>query len=445
MRSRQSRLIWILVAAIVFLLVVAVAAGVVYWLLQRQPTTAGDWQDPVVALVTDEIRPEWALYPLAGASEVETVDVAIASGHLETAYASLVFSLELTDAQRIGRLILLGSRFVEAEKPERAALCYQQIYDTAILSPRLNDPARADVLVAVGSGWATLGKENLALNAYDQVYMLAVQSPNLQMAHRRDLLADLGSAYRDLGDEAQAEAVQQKLQAWDQGVQLPPSAQPVELPELPAVTEPISSPDLGALEEVHRQAVYNLIQVLAEGQEPAPELVEAVAQALRDEDAAKLALYQQELAATSQPGKRINIHWHTIRWLTLKYRVAAVGFGLSLVPEWEAQVADIQSALSVAYEDLRFDYEDLVTALPSASLMGPGSYLARRQVILAGRLGQYPNYPAQQMASKLQDAVTELISAGSREQLYVDVAAGEGGLHFFLSPADQYGLLAPPP
>ena len=101
--------------------------------------------------------------------------------------------------------------------------------------------------------------------------------------------------------------------------------------------------------------------------------------------------------------------------------------------------------MSKAYEGLRFDYEDLVTALPNAALMGPGSYLARRQVILAGRLGQYPNYPAQQMASKLQDAVTELISAGAREQLYVDVAVEDEGLRFFLSPADQYGFRALPP
>ena len=445
MRSRRSKWIWILLAAVALLLIVAVVFGLVYVVLQRQPATAGGWQDPIAAIVADEIRPEWALYPLAGASEVETADVAIASSDLETAYATLVFSLELSDVQRIGRLTLLGNRFAEAEKPDRAALCYQQIYDTAILSSRLNDPARADALLAVGNGWVALGEDSQALNAYDQVYMLAVQSPNLQLAHRRDLLDVLEGAYHDLGDEEQAEAVRQKVKAWDQGAQPLPPVQPAELPELPAVTTPISSPEVGALEEMRRQAVYNLIQVLGEEQEPTPELVAAVAEALRAEDAAKLALYQQELAATSQPGKRINVDWHTIRWLAVKYQVAVLGFGLSLVPEWEAQAADIQSALSVAYEDLHFDYEDLVTALPEASLMGPGSYLARRQVILAGRLGQYPNYPAQQMASKLQDAVTELISSGSREQLYVDVGVGDETLYFYLSPADQYGLRAPPP
>ena len=152
MRSRRRRLVWVLLAAIALLLVVAVVAVVIYLVLQRQPAVAQGWQDPVAAIVPEEIRPGWALYPLAGASEVETVDVAISSGDLETAYAVLVFGLELTDAQRIGRLTLLAGRFAEAEQPERANRCYQQIYDLAILGPRLNDPARADALLAVGKG-----------------------------------------------------------------------------------------------------------------------------------------------------------------------------------------------------------------------------------------------------------------------------------------------------
>ena len=163
----------------------------------------------------------------------------------------------------------------------------------------------------------------------------------------------LEDAYRDLGDEEQAGAVRQQRQDWDDQSHAMPPALPAEVPELLTGTEPISSPEVGALEEARRQAVYALIQVLVEGQEPLPELVEGVANALKAEDAAKLALYEQELAATSQPGsKRINVDWHTIRWLTLKYQVAAQGFGLSLVPEWETQVADIQVCLEQSLRGL---------------------------------------------------------------------------------------------
>jgi tetratricopeptide (TPR) repeat protein len=445
MRLSQGRLIWILLAAAVVLLVVAVVAGVVYAILQRQQPVASAWQDPIAGIVPDETAAALAVYPLAGASELETIDVSLSSGELETAYAVLVFSMDLSDVQRIGRLTLLGGKFAEAEQAERAALCYQQIYDVALASPRLSDPLRADALLGSGAGWAGIGRKTEALMANDQVYLLAVQSPYLQMAQRRDLLSVLERAYRDLGDLEQAAACEQQIVNLDQQVNPQPPAIPVPLPDLPQGTEPVSSPEVGILEETRRQAAFALLQALPGEESPPSELVGNLAQALRAEDVAKLDLYQQQLEATSQSGKRINIHWHLIRWLVLKYQVAAKGFGVSLVPEWEAQLPEIQSALSKAYEGLYFDYEDLVTALPEASLIAPGSYLVRREVILAGRLGQYPNYPAEQMADKLQDAVAAMIAAGSREQLYLDVAVEDGGLRFYLSPADRYGQPAQSP
>jgi hypothetical protein len=130
-----------------------------------------------------------------------------------------------------------------------------------------------------------------------------------------------------------------------------------------------------------------------------------------------------------------------IRWLTLKYRVANLGFGLSIVPEWETQAAEIQSSLAKAYEDLLFDYEDLVAGAPDASMVAPGSYVGRRSAILAGRLGQYPNYPAEQMAGKLQEAGREMISAGLLSSLYADAAGSGERLRFFLNPAETYGQI----
>lgn len=438
MRSTQRRLVWILLAAAAILCFVALVSVALYLLLRQRPVETIGWQDPISGISPGEIAADLALYPLAGASELETVDAAIANGDLETAYAILVFGLDLADAQRIGRQIILGNRFVEAEQPDRASRSYQQISDLAVLSPGLTDPSRADALLASGRGWAQLGQEARALDAYDQVYVIAVQSPYLQMANRTDLLRVLKTAYLDLTEDERAEVCQQQILKLDRASQQPPAI-PARLPELPVGEEAVSTPEVGALEEARRQAAYALIQSMPEGTEPTPELVESLAQALRAEDEAKLALYLQELESTTQPGRRIDVLWELVRWLTLKYKVAAGGVGLSVVPEWEAGVADIQSALSKAYEDLFFDYEDLVTALPDASLMGPGSYMVRRQVNLAGRLGQYPNYPDQQMADKLRDAAMDLIAGGTGEGLFVDVIAEGEGLRFYLNPADRYG------
>jgi hypothetical protein len=284
-----------------------------------------------------------------------------------------------------------------------------------------------------------MGDQDRALEVYDQVYLIAAQSPYLQMANRRDLLVALEEAYEELGERSRAEASRAGIIELDQQTSPHPPVAPGRVPDLPQEDAAISTPEVGALEETRRQAAFALLQPLAEGGEaPAPAL-DALAQALRAEDAAKLALYRQELDSTTQSSKRIGVNWQLIYWLMLKYKIASQGFGLSLVPEWEAQVAEIQSDLSKAYEDLFFDYEDLVTALPEASLIGPGSYQVRRQVILDGRMGRYPNYPAQQLADKLQDAVAELIASGAMEQLYVDVGPGDGALYYFLSPAEEYG------
>jgi tetratricopeptide (TPR) repeat protein len=445
MRSFQGRWVWILLAAVVVLLLIAVVSVAIYLYLQQPRAVANGWQDPVAAIVPEEITAGLALYPIYGASDLDTIDEAIAIGDLETAYATLVFSLDLSDAQRIGRLLLLGRRFAETEKPDRANLAYQQIYDVAVLSPRLSDPARADALLGAGKGWAALDMDAEALKAYDQVYTVAVASPYLQMANRQELLAMLADAYRELGDEGRAQASADKLAELAEEPYVRPLPVPAEVPELAVGHEPVSSAEVAALESARREAAGAIVQMLLEGEQPAPEQVSDLAQALLAEDAAKLALYSQALEGTSQPGKRINVDWHLIRWLTLKYQVAAGGLGMSAVPEWESQVADIQSDVSKAYEALFFDYEDLVTALPDASLMGPGSYHVRRQVTLAGQLGQYPNYPAQQMAEKLRDAVDSLVATGSADRLVVDVVIEDGEARFALTPAAGEGQLPPSP
>ena len=104
MRSCRGRLVWILLAVVGLLLIVAVASVAVYLVLQRPPSTTVVWQDPILATLPDELAPDLALYPLAGAAELDTVDTALANLDLETAYATLVFGLDMSVSQRIGTL-----------------------------------------------------------------------------------------------------------------------------------------------------------------------------------------------------------------------------------------------------------------------------------------------------------------------------------------------------
>ena len=441
MRLDRRGLIWILLIAAALLLLIAVAAVVIYLALRQRPAaTASGWQDPITAVAPGKIALDLALYPLAGASEMETIDAAIDNNELHTAYAALLFNLDLRDEQRSGRLLQLGSRFSAAEEDGMARLTYQQVYDLALLSPEMNDPLRADALLSAGKAWAEMGQASEAGRAYDQVYIIAVRSPYLQIAYRRDLLTRLTTAYTGLDQADRASLCRQQLAALTPGSQSQPSSplsQAMELLATPLTS--ISSAEIGALEESRRQAAYSLLQAVAGGAEPPANLIDNLAQALKAEDQTKLAFYRQERDATTQPGKRVNVDWSQIDWLTLKYQVALRGFGLSIIPEWEQQAPEIQSELSKAYEALRFDYEDLVTSLPDAALMEPGRYGVRRMLTLAGRLGQYPNYPEQQITGKLQEAARNMIAAGMIEPLYIDVQSDKNGLGFFLSPADQYG------
>lgn len=438
MRSKQRRLVWILLAAAVILLLLAAGAVALYFGLRAGPSDLLTWRNPRDEIVTEEVLPVLALYPLAGAAETETVDVALSQGEWETAHAILAFGLDLSDAQRIGRLVLLGAQMNEAEMPDRAAQVFQQVYDVAVLSPRLTDAARADALMAAGRGWSDAGYRADAVTGYDQVFRLAVFSPYLQMAQRRELLEQLRGAYEGLGDLDRAAACEQPLEELESVAPQPP-ATIADHPGLTLDNAAVSLAEVGDLEEARRQAALALVEDFAGGREPAAERVEALSAALKAEDAAKLSLYEQLLAETSQPERRAEALWALIRWLTIKYQVAMGGFGISLAPEWEGQVTEIQSGLSTRYEDLYFAYEDMVTALPDAAHLDQASYLVRREMNLAGRLGHYPNFPMQQMADKLQDAALKLVEAEGPERLFVDVLVQDGQSRFFLSTGDVYG------
>ena len=120
MRSMRGRLAWILLAVFAGLVLVAVASGVIYAVLRQRQSRVESWQDPVEAIDVEAISPDLALYPLAGASELETIDAAIANGDPATAYSAVVFSLDLSEEQRVGRLLLIARQFAELEEADRA-------------------------------------------------------------------------------------------------------------------------------------------------------------------------------------------------------------------------------------------------------------------------------------------------------------------------------------
>jgi hypothetical protein len=290
-----------------------------------------------------------------------------------------------------------------------------------------------------GNGWAQIDDAASALGAYDQVYLLAVRSPYLQTAHRRELLWDLVGAFEAVGQGDAAESCRERLAELDEGDHQRYTARPVGEVALPAGELPVSSEEVGALEEARRQAAYDVLQAVLDGNEPTTEQVQILASALEAEDVAKMELYRGELQSTSDPARRVAVQWHMIRWLLVKYRVAVRGFGIPIVPEWELRASGIRASLSLSFQELQLALEDVATGMPQATLIEPSRYELRREAALAGRLGQYPDAPFDSLAASLQEASRALISSGLVEPLYVDAQDEEQAVRFFLSPSQEYG------
>jgi hypothetical protein len=395
----------------------------------------------LTAIASESIAPDLALYPLAGASQIETLDAALGSDELQTAYAELVFSLELTDSQRIGRLLQLARAFAGSEGLESASACYAMVYDLAVLSPDINDWGRAEALMASGEGWAEIGYGALALNAFDQAYLITVRSPYLHLAHRRELLQELVEAFEGLEQPEAADSSRERITELDEGRLAQTEAKTIPAVILPQGSEPISSEEVGALEETRRQAAFNVLQLYLDGNGPSDADFAELARALEAEDVAKMDLYRSELQSTTEPGRRIAVNWHMIRWLLVKYRVALQGFGAPLVPEWELRASGIRASLALSFQELYVEYEDLVTGMPQASVVEPGRYQIRREAMLAGLLGHYPDSPFPEMTTGLREAVTALIASGYVEPLFVDADQSQEPIRYFLRPSEEYGQI----
>jgi hypothetical protein len=341
--------------------------------------------------------------------------------------------------------LLLAQRMRLSEEQELAAVCYQQAVDLAVLSPTLSDVRRADALLAAGNGWSDLGQEAEAAASYDQVLTIAVGSPQVQPAHRLQWLESLEQAFDALGRTERAALCRQQIENLrQQPAGAPASAAPAPI-DLGLSARAPTSDALLALEEARRQAAQALVDWLARQDTEAPgdlavppDLVANLAQALQAEDQGRTDFYQAQLEQTVAPQERVALHRATIDWLGLKARVATRLTGLSLLPAWEAEEAVILSALSMAYDDLYLEYEDMAVALPDVSQISQGQMEVVRWALLMGRLGLYPNYPERQRLVQLDQISQDLIAASQYGTLYVTATEVDSTPHFRLVTAQDY-------
>ncbi len=374
---------------------------------------------PVEVLRNEKVNPSLALLSLVGVSDLDVLNRSLADEELETAYAAVLFETQLTDAEHVGNLLLLGQHYADASEKGQAQLCYGQANLMATLSPSLSDFARADAFLEAGEGLAELGNAEDALASYDQAYTVAVHSPYVKDQHRADILGQLATEYEALGETTkagecsalQAEVLYTSRQAGEA------SEGSAEQPIPPFLTH-IQGPTgamVASYEQKRVETVRELIAFLqggASGGAVPEDLATGVAQALVNEDNARRTAYEDQLAAAPSIVLRIGIADARVDWLILKYRVALGGFGLQLVPAWEDNVADIGAELNSALGDLHSIYDEQISSFGDDAAKDRAWYDVLRVEIQQGTLALYPDYPEGELVSRLTEVTDRLIASG---------------------------------
>lgn len=403
-RSRaraRDRLLWVLIAALLVALATGVVALGAYFVLNVQGRRATGWQDPLATVDVSRVRPDIGVLSLLGEAPATVVREALAAGEPDTAYAVLVYNPELNDSERSGYLLLIARAFEDAEAPDLAAVCYQQVHSLAALSPVMADVVRAESSVEAAAGFIRLGMVDAARPSLAQAEALARYSSMLAPAKRQRIALDLVDLYRQAGLDDQADILLQFVRK-PRGL---PDARLVHGPFLPQFMTSVELPwQLRDVQERRRQQVWAFMEAWdRSGGSDVEAARAALASTLLEEDGIQRAVMQAALQMEARLSVRAAWLRGWVDWLTLKYMVARRGAGFSLVPEWELQQDSIRADLDRAYADLFSTYDDLVQALPQVSDVDFAVIEVLRQQLLVGRLGLYPDYPEQELLDALDE------------------------------------------
>lgn len=409
--ARRSRP-WVevtLVSGFVFsLLLGLVALGALLILQREEPLSLTT--PPLQTIQPDRVIPQLALAELAGDPAEALAYQAAAAGESETARAIALFTTHWQGSERLGLLLHLGRRFAEEEAGADAASLFNLARSAAILDPALSASERSLALVQAANGLHNAGESAAALDAATQALRVAEQAPGLLPAQRSQILESLRPLARQLGDRTFTQELAELARnpfIDDRGVLLPG-----RWPSL--ATDLVYDPDVQAAVEQRELAARLLADriLLTGGADIAPEIA-ALASALVAEDQIRNEYYRRSLAAGLPLEQQFALLQDRRAWAALRLRTAMLGFGISLVPEWEQAAAQIEQELGVATANLNLIVEAQANALPEPAdqvlLRAEGLFWATQQM----ELGLYPGGVAADLDAQLGDAQSELERLGS--------------------------------
>jgi hypothetical protein len=398
------------------------------------------WKPPFEFVDTRALAPETMFLTLGTTRAEDALARALERGHIEDAYALVAYVEDLSAATRVGALLQIAERYAAAKDTRKATWCYQAAAHLATIAPSISDPARLDTYLQASAGLERLNANDAARWIVDQAYIIADASPVLPRDLRARRLAQIAEAYTALNAaKLAADARNKSRDAASASTEsaLATTRAPFDLPvgKLPP------APDVQAATQARVAVAQQLIQDIKDNPPknaasvPA-DLIAELADALAQEDDARLAFYDQQIPAAKDVQVQAALWRDKIAWLTLKHRVARGAFGVKIVAAWEKDRANIAAELSDAWSEWFRLADAQAAGLPKDATQA-GEDVIRTQLLVA-RWGWLTTIPEKDLRAALDDANLKLRDA-SIPGLRLDAFTRGGKTVYWLVPDDLYG------
>jgi len=417
--GRQTRG-WLEVGLIAgFILCLVIGAGALAaFLLLRQSDSPAALSAAPNGLQPDRILPQLALMELAGDPAGGLAHQALDAGELDTAYAIVAFTPDLPGNQLLTLGLQMARRFLADSRPAEAARSFRLAQVPAILDSELPSLERAQSLSQAAAGLVETEENDAALDTAVQAKRIAEQAPDLLPAQRSQIFESL----RPIARALDAPLFQQQIEELVRNPYLQPSGQ-LLTPKWFTLGEPLPPDEtLRVATFTRNEAARQLANRIGYtgGIDIEPER-QTLADALIAEDRVRADYHQRTLASGLTLEQQFSLLQEKRNWLALKSRIAARGFGLSLVPEWEAGTAAIQQDLSVTTANVDAVVEAIITnnmSEPTAQAMLRVEnlhWLAREL-----EFGRFPQAAPTDLSERLRFAQADMSSLGPPLALPVD-------------------------
>ncbi|MBM3128978.1 MAG: hypothetical protein FJ009_10215 [Chloroflexi bacterium] len=413
----------------------------VFFLRGSDAPDAFAWKPPLESVDARALAPGTILLPLTGTSAGDSISAALDQAHLENAFAIAAYDPFLADSARLGALLQLGTRYASAKDTRRSALAFQTAAHLATLSPALADAARLDSYLQASAGLRGLGANDAARWVTDQAYVLAEYTPALQREQRARRLEQIANAYTALNAGALASQARAKAAEASTASATAPITG-TRAPFVPTFGKLPPAPEVETAQARRVKAAKQLQDDLIErapksAKEWDADLIGALGDALIEEDGARQAYYDKQIAQTKDDAIQLALRRDQIAWLALKYRVARGAFGAPLLTDWERDRAAIADEWSAAWDEFFQLAHAQAARLPEADRAPAQEDLLRQEVSVV-RWGWYAGQPEQTILEKIGEVTQTLIDAAYPE-LRLDVIKRNNRALYILLPDDLYG------